>query len=155
MESNYTWKTKFFSRKYEIYQNENLVGEIMNKAFSRSASGEINSRKLLFEIKGFFRQVIRIIDLSNESVVADVTISQWKSKSTIQYNNKEYNWQHDNFWNTKWSISNENGDLVKYQSSSFGGEILSYTGDEVLILAGLFVKNYFRQRAAAAAAASA
>jgi hypothetical protein len=154
METRYTWKTKFFSNTIQIFQYEGQVGEIVNKAFSRAASGELNGRKLLFEIKGFFRQETRIVDAGNESVVADVIISAWKSKATIRYNNREYLWQHDNFWNSKWSISNENGAVVKYHSRGNGGEVTSYTTDEVLVLAGLFVKNYFRQRAAAAAAST-
>jgi hypothetical protein len=154
METHYTWKTKFFSNKYEIYQYENQVGEINNKAFSRSASGELNGRKLLFDIKGFFRQETRIIDQKDDSVIAEVVISAWKSKSTVRYDSKEYVWQYENFWNTKWSISNENGALVKYHSFAFGGEITAYATDEVLILGGLFIKNYFRKRAAAAAAST-
>ena len=154
METRYTWKTKFFSNTIRIYQYEGQVGEIANKAFSRSASGELNGRKLLFDIKGFFRQETRILDASDESVVADVIISSWKSKATITYNNREYIWQHENFWNSKWSIGNESGAVVKYHSRGNGGEVTSYTNDEVLILAGLFIKNYFKQRAAAAAAST-
>jgi|WetSurMetagenome_2_1015567.scaffolds.fasta_scaffold00001_514 hypothetical protein len=154
METHFTWKVKFLSNKYEIYQYENRTGEIINKAFSRSASGNLNGKKLLFNIKGFFRQETRILDAETESVIADVVISSWKSRATITYNNKEFTWQHDNFWNTKWSISDVTGTIVKYHSSGTGGEILAYTNDEVLILAGLFVKNYFKQRAAAAAAAT-
>jgi hypothetical protein len=154
METNYNWKTKFFRNTFVIYQYESQVGEIANKFFSRAASGELNGRKLLFDIRGFFRQETRILDARDESVIAGVIISSWKSKATITYNNKEYIWQHENFWNTRWTISNENGAIAKYHSFASGGEITAYTTDEVLILAGLFIKNYFKQRAAAAAAST-
>jgi len=154
METRFTWKTKFFSNTMHIYQYEGQVGEIVNKAFSRAATGELNGRKLLFEIKGFFRHETRILDASDESVVADVIISAWKSKAKITYNSREYLWQHENFWNSKWSISNENGAVVKYHSRGMGGDVTSYINDEVLILTGLFIKNYFRQRAAATAAST-
>jgi hypothetical protein len=154
METYYTWKTKFFKNKYEIYQYENLVGEIKNKNWERKILGELNGRKLIFETKGLFKQEHRIIDQKDESILAEIIFNIWRTKTTIKYLNKDYNWQHDNFWNTKWSISNENGALIKYHSRTSGGEITSYTGDEVLILTGLFIKNYLRQRAAAAAAAT-
>jgi len=154
METNYTWKTKFFSNKIEIFQYENPVGELNNKAFTRSAAGTLNDKELLFDIRGFFRQETRILDARDESVIAEVIISTWKSKAAIKYNNKEYTWQHENFWNTKWTISNENGAVVKYHSFASGGEMTAFTTDEVLILAGLFIKNYFRQRAATVAAAT-
>ncbi|MCU0455888.1 MAG: hypothetical protein MUE74_06255 [Bacteroidales bacterium] len=154
MESTLTWKTKFFSNTWDIIQYDRSVGEIVNKAFSRSASGTLRGKKLLFEIRGFFKQQTRILEAESESVVAEVAISSWKTKATISYNNHDYTWQHDNFWNTKWSISDVNGALVKYHSRAMGGEITAYTSDEVLIIAGLFIKNYFRQRAAAAAAST-
>jgi hypothetical protein len=154
METQYKWKTRFFSNKLEILQYENPVGGINNKAFSRSASGTLNGKEMLFVIRGFFRQETNILNASDESVMAEVLISAWKSRATIKYNGKEYFWQHENFWNTKWSISNENGAVVKYHSFTSGGDITAYTTDEVLILAGLFIKNYFRQRAAAAAAST-
>ncbi|MDM7919650.1 MAG: hypothetical protein QUS12_10845 [Methanosarcina sp.] len=154
MESTFTWKTKFFSNTWDIIQNDQKVGEIVNKVFSRSSSGTLRGKKILFEIRGFFRQQTRILDAEGESLVAEVVISNWKTKATISYNNREYIWQHENFWNTKWSISDTNGAIVKYHSHAMGGEITSYTTDEVLIMAGLFIKNYFRQRAAAAAAST-
>ncbi len=152
METSITWKTKFFSNKIQLFNREDLIGEIVNKAFSRSAYGELNGRKLRFDIKGFFKQETRILDAGSESVIAEVAISSWKAKATIRYNSREYLWQHENFWNSKWSISSANGPVVKYHSHGTGGEATSYVSDEVLILAGLFIKNYFRQRAAATAA---
>ena len=154
METHYTWKTKFFSNNYEILQYDNQVGEIRNKAFTRTAEGELNGRRLSFETKGFFRQETRIVDLKDNSVVFDVAIGTWRSKASFNYNGKAYTWQYDNFWNTKFSISSENGPVIKYQTYNFGGDIVSYINDEVLILTGLLIKNYFRQRAASAAAAS-
>jgi len=155
METHYTWKTKFFSTNYQILQFDNQVGEIKNKAFTRTAEGELNGRKLLFEIKGFFRQDTRIIDLKDDSVLFDVNIGAWRSKASFTYNGKAYTWQYDNFWNTKFSINADMGPVIKYQSFNFGGDIVSYNNDEVLILTGLLIKNYFRQRAASAAGASA
>ena len=154
METIYTWKTKFFSNTWVIQQYDNQVGELVNKAFSRSATGELNGKKLIFDIKGFFRQETKILAAGNGEVLADVIISAWKTKATIKYNNREYTWQHENFWNTRWSISDVNGAVVKYHSFASGGELTSYISDEVIIMAGLFIKNYFKQRAAAAAAST-
>lgn len=153
MEANFTWKTKFFSNNYQIFKTDQQIGELLNKAFSRSSTGTLNGKTLVFDVHGLFRSETKILD-ENEAVVAEVDISTWKSNATIHYKGKDYVWQHENFWHTKWSVGNENGALVKYHTRSAGGEILSYTDDPVLIMAGLFIKNYFRQRAASAAAAS-
>lgn len=154
MESHFTWKNKFFSHSIEILQNENHVGEIRNKAFTRTTEGELNGRKLVFEVKGFFRQDMRMIDQNDSAILFEVNMGSWRTTANFIWNGKEYTWQTDNFWNTKFSINASGGPLIKYHSFNFGGDIESYTGDEVLILTGLLIKNYFKQRAATAAAAT-
>ncbi len=154
METQFIWKTKMFSRKFEIYKYENLVGELKKEGWSRKTPGEMNGRKLIFETKGFFRHETRIIDSANDSVIGTIDFSFWKTKSRITCQNKEYNWQFDNFLRNKWSLSNENGFLVRYHSHAFKGTIDSYTDDEVLILTGFFIRNYLKQKSAEASAAS-
>lgn len=154
METHFTWKSRFFSHSLEVFQNEEKVGDLRNKAFTRSAEGTLKGRDLLFEIKGFFRQDMRIIDQKDGAVLFDVVIGNWRSKATFTYNGRSYTWQYDNFWNTKFSINSDSGPVIRYHSFNFGGDIESYTNDEVLILTGLLIKNYFKQRAASAAAAT-
>lgn len=154
MEIHYTWKTRFFSTDYQIYRNDIQVGAITNKAFSRSATSDLNGKKLVLEIKGLFRRESRIINPVDNSVVMEIIISNWKSNAVMNYNGRDYEWKHNNFWNTKWSINNQAGPLVKYHSYSMRGEIVSYTDDDILILTGLLIKNYFKQRSAAVAASA-
>ena len=42
MEKHYNWKTKLFSKKFEIYQHEILKGEIYKENWSRKVKGELN-----------------------------------------------------------------------------------------------------------------
>ena len=154
METQYTWKTKMFSSKFDIYRYENLTSELKKEGFSRKTYGEMNSKKFLFLTKGFLKHQTQIINQADESIIGTISFNFWKSKSQISYNNKEYNWQFDNFWRTRWSLGNENGYLVRYQSHGFRGTIDSYTDDPVLVLAGFFIRNYYRQRQAESAAAS-
>jgi len=37
METYFTWKTKLFSRKFEIYNYHNLSGEVTNKNWSKKS----------------------------------------------------------------------------------------------------------------------
>jgi hypothetical protein len=154
METQYTWKTKMFSRKFEIYRYENHIGELKKREWSGKYAGEMNGKKFVFKIKGFFKKETSIINASDDSVIGTIDFTFWKTKSTVTYQNKEYKWQFDNFVRNKWSLSNENGFLVRYHSQAFKGTIDSYTEDEVLILTGFFIRNYLKQRSAEAAAAS-
>jgi len=153
MEIYYNWKTKLFSRKFEIYQHEILRGEIFKENWSRKVKGELNVRRIMFETKGVFKHETAIIDLQGETETGKVNFASIRSKATILYQNKEYKWQFDNLLRSKWSVSDENGPIIKYHSNAFTGIITSYTRDEILILTGFFIRNFLKQRSGAIAAA--
>lgn len=154
MEAHFTWKAKLFRNKYDIFRNDTLAGEMKDKNWSRTSLGELNTRKITFETRGIFRTETKILDTVSETELGIISYNIWKTKATITFNNKEYTFQYDNLFHTKWSISNENGPLVKYQSTISNGIIDSYTDDEVLILAGFYIRHFFQQNAASSAAAA-
>jgi len=154
MQLQYKWKTKLFSNRFEILEHDRFIGELKKEGLSKKVKGELNSRGVRFETIGIFKSETNIIDLQGELTVGQIKYKNWKSKSTIFYQNKEYRWQFDNFLGSKWSISNENGAMIKYHSHALTGTITSYTRDEILILAGFFIRNFLKQRSAGIAAAT-
>ncbi len=154
METQYTWKTKWFSNKYEIFRYESIVGELQGSGWKRTSYGELNGKKVLFEVKGFFRQQNLIKNSEDDSVLGEISFNTWRTRAEISLQGKTYSFQFDNFFHSKWSISNENGSLIKYDSRLRYRLITSYTGDEILVLTGLYIREFLRQRAASAAAAS-
>jgi len=154
MEQYFNWKTKLFSKKFEIYQYDILKGEISKENWSRKVMGELNVRRVMFETKGVFKNETAIIDLQGEIEKGKVSFSGIRSRATILYQNKEYKWQYDNLLRSKWSVSDDNGAIIRYHSNAFTGIITSYTRDEVLILTGFFIRNFLKQSSAAIAAAS-
>jgi hypothetical protein len=154
MEIQYNWKTKMFSNRFEIYQNDILKGELYKGGWSRKVIGELNTRRIIFETRGLFKYDTQIIDAQGEMTIGQIKYTSWKAKSTILYQNKEYKWQFDNFMRSRWSISNENGPVIKYHSNAFSGIITSYIRDEILILTGFYIRNFLKQRSSEIAAAS-
>jgi hypothetical protein len=154
MEIQYNWKTKLFSKRFEIYQHEILKGDLYKENWSRKVNGELNIRKMAFETKGVFKPETTIIDLQGELPIGSIKYTSWKARATIFYQDKEYRWQFDNFLRSKWSISDQNGAIIRYHSKAFTGMIVSYTRDEILILAGFFIRNFLKQRSAEVAAAT-
>ncbi len=152
MEMHLTWKTKLFSSRFEIYQHEVMKGELYKEGWTRKVNGELNTRRVLFETRGIFKYETQIIDMQGNLPLGNVKYTTWKAKSVIFYQDKEYSWQFDNFLRSKWSISNENGVLVKFHSHALTGIIMSYTRDEILILTGFFIRNFLKQRSAEIAA---
>ncbi|OFY60546.1 MAG: hypothetical protein A2Y71_00545 [Bacteroidetes bacterium RBG_13_42_15] len=154
MEIQYNWKTRLFSNRFEIYQNDILKGELYKGVWSRKVIGELNTRRLIFETRGLFKYDTQIIDAQGEMTIGQIKYTSWKAKSTILFQNKEYKWQFDNFLRSRWSISNENGPVIKYHSNAFSGIITSYIRDEILILTGFYIRNFLKQRSSDIAAAS-
>jgi hypothetical protein len=154
MEIQYNWKTKLFSKKFDIYQNDILKGELYKENWSRKVNGELNIRRVMFETKGIFKVETTIIDLQGDITIGNIKFTNWKAKSTISYQNKDYRWQFDNFLRSRWSISDENGAIIRYHSNAFKGIIVSYTRDEILILTGFFIRNFLKQRSAEIAAST-
>jgi len=145
MNNNLKWKKSLFSNTCNIYSNGQLVGNLKDKTFSKSAEGELNGVKYRFKTQGIFRKDTDIIDVGNNKVIGEITYSNWMRKATLKIQDKKVVWKYDNSWNTKWSVSDSSGIEIKYRGSTTSGEIDSNTDDSLLLLSGLFVTNYFRQ----------
>ena len=145
MQTSLRWKKGLFSSTYSIYSNDQLIGKLKDKTFSQSADGELNGKKYTFKTKGFFKQRTKILDNIDNKVIGEITYNNWMTKATLLINNKRTNWKYDNLWNTKWSICDSEGIEIKYAGSSTRGQIDSNTDDDLLLLSGLFVINYYWQ----------
>ena len=141
---NYNWRKGIFSESYQIFNNETQVGSLSNKCFSQTAYGELNEEKYTFKTCGVFKQHTQIIENYNK-IVGEITYNNWMNKATININGQQFDLKYDNIWNTKWSISGLNETQISYNSTSCTGQIQSNTDNELLILSGLFVANYYLQ----------
>lgn len=154
MEIRYNWKTKFFSKKFDIYQNDILKGELFKEGLSRKLTGELNTKRFQFETRGFFKFETIVTDLQRHIEVGKIKFIWGKSGTIVLYKDREYKWKFENFICSRWSLSDESRVLIKYHSNAFTGMIESYTTDELLLLSGFYIRNYLRQRSARIAAAS-
>jgi len=98
---------------------------------------------------GFFKQRVYIIGHANNSKVGEITFHNWKTEASLSIHDKVYKWKKDNIWNTKWRISGPEGDEIQYKGSFTSGTIHRNTDDDLLLLSGLYVKNYYLQVAIA------
>ncbi|NQU87836.1 MAG: hypothetical protein HQ541_18975 [Mariniphaga sp.] len=67
------------------------------------------------------------------------------TKAYIDYMGKLINWRYENMWNTKWSIYDSEGNHIKYQGSSTNGRINTNLDNDLLLLTGLYITNYYWQ----------
>lgn len=144
---NLTWTKGLFSSLYRINSNGKQLGSLKDKPFSRTTKGIINGKEYLFRNSGFFKQQTEIFDCSDNKEIGGIEYNSWRSKATITVNGSKYNWKYDNLWNTRWSISGTNGLSAKFKSFTTKGHIDADTDDTLLILSGLFIKDFYLQAA--------
>ncbi len=138
------WKKGLFSSKYKLFDNNNVeIGDFSQSAFSGTSIGKINESKLKFRKKSFFSSETEITDLNSNQLIGNIKFNGWRSKADIKINDKNYLWKYDNFWHSKWSIYENGQQLVNYKSSTTYGNIESLIENDLLILSGFYVYNYY------------
>ena len=145
MQLIYNWKKGIFSESYKIFNNETQIGSLSNKSFSQTSRGELNEKKYTFKTTGFFNQHTQIIENNDNKIIGEITYNNWMNKATININGQKFELKYNNIWNSKWSITSLNETQISYNSSTSTGQIQSNTDNELLILSGLFVANYYLQ----------
>ncbi len=137
------WKKRLLGSKYNIYLNEKLVGNLMDRTFSQSGDGEFKNRKYSFRTYGLLTQKTEIIDHETSEIIGNINYNAWMNKAQLTINNEILYWKYEDWMNTRWSISNAEGVQVKYFGSLTKGNIESTIDDGILVLTGLFITNYY------------
>lgn len=145
MQNNIYWKKGIFSDTYRVYSEDKQIGKLRNRAFSQSSVGEINGKSYTFKTKGIFKQYTEMIDNATHSVIGEIAYSNWMTKAFLSIQERKYNWNYDNVWNTKWSINDADKIVMKYKGTSGGGQVETEIQDDLLLLTGLYVTNYYWQ----------
>lgn len=154
MEKLITWKKGFFSNTFQLFENGISIGSLSFAVWTNKAIGVLNDKEFEFKTKGFFKPETTIIDIKTGTIIGNINYNTWKTKAAITLaDGKVCDWRYANLWHTKW-VLNQNLYCINYRSSSIKGEIITHLPDEVLILSGLFISNYFSRAHAAVAAAT-
>ncbi len=147
MKNDLTWSKGLFASVYKIYANGKQLGNLTDKPFSRTTKGTFNGKEYLFRNSGFFKQYTEIVDCSDDKVIGGIEYNTWRSKAAVSVNGRRYTWKYDNLWNTQWGLSDSDRVSVRFSSSTTKGQIEANTNDGLLVLSGLYVKNYYLQAA--------
>jgi len=140
----FSWEKGFFSSRYRLLNAaKEQHGQFHQPTFEPYSLGSWDDTDLKFKKKGFFSSESDIIDLKKEKVIGTIRFNGWGNKAKISLDQKKYSWKYDNFWGTKWSISENEDVLFRYESSFSNGEIESVSDDKVLLLSGIYVHNYY------------
>ncbi len=145
MKTLLNWKKGAFSSTCRIFSGERMLGELSEHAFKRTAYGHIRNKHYRFRTDGLFRQETRIIDGKNNQAIGTISYNSMMSKATIQFADRTVSWKYDNAWQTRWSLSDDQGILMKFAGGFSRGTIEYEKDDDLLVLTGMFVTNYYQQ----------
>jgi hypothetical protein len=145
MKTTLLWKKGFFKKTYEIYSNDSQVGKLVENTSGSSAEGDINNKKYQFKTQGLFKQKTQIIDPESNSVIGTIVYNTFMTRATIEYLGQIAYWKYDNIWNTKSSITDNLGNQISFHGSSSNGKLEFDQPNDLLVLTGLYVTNYYWQ----------
>ena len=145
MKTYLSWRRGALSTTYRIFSNERQIGRLKNPGFKQTSEGRINKKKYRFTTRGVFKQETQIMDGDSNKVIGKITYNAMMTKATIKLGDRTITWKYNNGWQTRWSLYNEEGILMKFSGRSTKGTIACEEIDELLVLIGLFVTNYYQQ----------
>ena len=139
------WEKGTFSSTCRIYSGEEILGELTDHTFKQISDGFIGNQPYRFKTKGFFGQETQILEGKNDRVIGNISYKSWKTKATIQIQDKVFYWKYDNGWQTKWSVFDDSHVYMKFAGKLSKGTIEFEEDNDLLVLTGLFVTNYYQQ----------
>jgi hypothetical protein len=139
------WKKGAFSTTNKIFSEERQIGHLHDNAFKQTSDGMIRGKSYRFKTEGLFKQKTHIIDLENNVVIGSIEYNSWMTKANIQLRERSVQWKYDNAWQTKWSMFDKKGIYLKFAGGVTKGSIEGHNPDDLHVLTGLFITNYYTQ----------
>ncbi|RYG16661.1 MAG: hypothetical protein EOO07_12785 [Chitinophagaceae bacterium] len=137
-----TWRKGLFDSNYQLYTNSEIKGSLIFSSWKNNARG-IALKNYYFTTEGFLNPVTKIRD-ENHNEIAKINYNSWKLKATLTFKDLEHaSWSFSNGWLSEWTITNHRDKQIHYQSSAGTGVVHSDNEDELMMLSGLFIREFF------------
>jgi hypothetical protein len=167
MDKKLSWVKNAFSRDTVITENGQQVGGMHRNAFSRDVDAYLYDLKIRFDVTGFLLHSVNIHDVSNgDQIVGQITFHFGKRAELRLESGEMYSWKRHNVLMREWDMIREgqtdaeDKEIVNY---SLTRQFFSDHGDinveetnptaALVVLTGLFIRNYFQRRRRVAAGA--
>jgi len=161
MERYYIWRKEIFNSHYQIYAQNEIKGSLIFNHASNSARG-IAAKNYYFMTQGYLHPVTVIRD-ENFTEIGKIEYHFWKLKASVHLTNQTHAfWQFGNGRLSQWSITSNNAPdstgisdtgsassrfanttQIRYKSKTGAGWIQSDIDDELLLLTGLYIREFF------------
>ncbi|WP_316829057.1 hypothetical protein [Pedobacter miscanthi] len=142
------WKSDWLSGNFQLFADGVQKGMITFSTWRSDAESMFEDKNYQFVNEGVWQSRTKVIDRKTNEVVAVINYDSWKSKALISLKSGEqYEWKSTGIWKAQFTVSNYKDEHIMYSSSSNAGAISSDSDNEMLIIAGLFIKQIYNKRA--------
>ncbi|WP_375447912.1 hypothetical protein [uncultured Fibrella sp.] len=169
MATTLSWVKEAFSREVHLLENGVEVGRLHRAVFERDVAASLHAVQLRYDVTGFLFHSVNVHDMkANNRVIATITLHFGKRAELRLENGTVYTWKRHNMLMREWTMIREgatDADDKEVVNYSLTRKFLADHGDistdlpspeaDIVVLTGLFIRNYFQRRRRAAAAGAA
>ncbi len=145
------WSKKLFRCTIELISNGIKVGQLKDNEFTNSAVGYLNEKQYAFKMNWWGHHT-KIIDLSKGERVGHIKFGWWLPNATIDYDGLTAQWKFSNILEKKWQVSGKEGTKLKSTGWQGSGAVEILYPNELLVLSGIYISNYYWKMAGVYAA---
>ncbi|MBC3784836.1 hypothetical protein [Spirosoma utsteinense] len=169
MKKELSWTKEAFSREVVLVEAGQPVGGMQGRAFSADVDAYLYDVRLRFDVTGFLIHSVSIHDTkADDRIVGTITLRFGKRAELALESGETYTWKRHNMLMREWDMIREgvsdadDKETINYSlTRSFFAEHgdISVEDDSsnasIVVLTGLFIRNYFQRRRRVAAAGGA
>lgn len=143
MEAQIHWYKKWYESQYQLFLEDQQIGEVSPVAFSSKTVACISGQKYLFRPKGILLRKVEITDAASQEKLGKICFTGAGITGTIILNTKEaFQLRCINILAARWAISQRGHDLITYTGNHMQGKIKAENADQLLLLAGLYASIF-------------
>ena len=145
MERQLNWTKGILESSYQIFEGGDIKYTLFFDTWKNQARAISQQSAYFFRSNGFFNSNTQLLDDKN-NVIGMISYHTWQNKAVFTLASGEmYNWSFANSWFTKWTITDLKEKQVSYDSDLSSGTIRTNTDDEVMLLAGLYIREHYNK----------
>ncbi|MCX2430834.1 MULTISPECIES: hypothetical protein [unclassified Pedobacter] len=143
MEKILNWRKGLLDSNYQVFEDMLLKFSLNFFSLKNSAIATTQSGIYLLKSEGYSTPESKILNNKNE-VLAVIRYDWLGFKARIFCTSgDEFDWSFQNSWFSRWSVNDHKNKQIIYNSASGSGLIHSNTEDDLVMVAGLFIREYY------------
>lgn len=143
MEQVLSWRKGLFDSNYQVFNKGLLKSSLNFISWKNSAIATTQAGIYMFKSEGFSKPETKLLNNQNE-VLAIITYDWVSFHAKIVFASGDtFDWSFQNSWLKRWSLNNHQDKQILFNASTGNGLLHTNVDDDLLILCGLFVREYY------------